>query len=148
MRPFEKDSPSPMRHCVRVGFVLFASAIAPPLITGCSLGPKAPPETPAPAAGALLPIESASVRADAQPEARWWESLGDPVLNDLVARADAGNQTLVATASNVRAAYAALGVTESVFGRVIEGALADHCHKTNPRIATADDYRSLLAQSM
>jgi 4-hydroxybutyrate dehydrogenase len=43
---------------------------------------------------------------------------------------------------------AALGVTESVFGRVIEGALADHCHKTNPRIATADDYRSLLAQSM
>ena len=43
---------------------------------------------------------------------------------------------------------AALGVTESVFGRVIEGALADHCHKTNPRIATADDYRTMLAQSM
>jgi len=78
----------------------------------CSLGPKAPPETPAPAAGALLPVDGASVRADAEPDARWWESLGDPVLNDLVARADAGNQTLAAAAANVRAAYAGLGVTE------------------------------------
>ena len=109
MRPFEKDPPSPRRHCVRVGLVLFASAFA----ASCSLGPKAPPETPAPAAGALLPLESPSVRADAQPEARWWESLGDPVLNDLVARADAGNQSLAAAEANVRAAYAGLGVTES-----------------------------------
>ncbi|MEY4117827.1 MAG: Antibiotic efflux pump outer membrane protein ArpC [Planctomycetota bacterium] len=112
MRPFEKDTPSPMRQCARVGLVLFASAFAPLSLTGCSLGPKAPPETPAPAAGALLPVESASVSADAEPEARWWESLGDPVLNDLVSRADAGNQTLAAAAANVRAAYAALGVTE------------------------------------
>ena len=100
-----------MRHCARVGFALFASAL---LIqsASCSLGPKAPPETPAPAAGALLPVDGASVRADAEPDARWWESLGDPVLNDLVARADAGNQTLAAAEANVRAAYAGLGVTE------------------------------------
>ncbi|HEV8314403.1 MAG TPA: iron-containing alcohol dehydrogenase [Burkholderiaceae bacterium] len=42
----------------------------------------------------------------------------------------------------------ALGVTEDLFDRVIEGALKDHCHKTNPRIATADDYREMLAASM
>jgi hypothetical protein len=42
----------------------------------------------------------------------------------------------------------ALGVTEGLFDRVIEGALKDHCHKTNPRIATADDYREMLAASM
>jgi hypothetical protein len=43
---------------------------------------------------------------------------------------------------------AALGVTESVFDRVIDGALADHCHKTNPREATREDYRELLLHSM
>jgi 4-hydroxybutyrate dehydrogenase len=43
---------------------------------------------------------------------------------------------------------AALGVTPELFDKVIEGAMADHCHKTNPRIATADDYRGMLAASM
>jgi alcohol dehydrogenase class IV len=42
----------------------------------------------------------------------------------------------------------AMGVTESLFDAVITGALADHCHKTNPRIATRDDYRGLLADSL
>ena len=43
---------------------------------------------------------------------------------------------------------AALGVGEDVFERVIDGALADHCHKTNPRIATRDDYRAMLFASL
>ncbi len=43
---------------------------------------------------------------------------------------------------------AAMGVGEDLFGRVIEGALADHCHKTNPRLATAQDYRDLLQSSL
>jgi len=41
-----------------------------------------------------------------------------------------------------------LGVQREWFDRVITGALADHCHKTNPRIATAKDYTDLLEQSM
>jgi len=41
-----------------------------------------------------------------------------------------------------------IGVSESVFPKIIEGALADHTHKTNPREATAEDYRELLASSM
>ncbi len=42
----------------------------------------------------------------------------------------------------------AMGVTEDLFGRVIDGALADHCHKTNPRIASRDEYHALLAESL
>jgi alcohol dehydrogenase class IV len=43
---------------------------------------------------------------------------------------------------------AALGVTEDLFERVIDGAMLDHCHKTNPRLATRDDYREMLLASM
>jgi 4-hydroxybutyrate dehydrogenase len=43
---------------------------------------------------------------------------------------------------------AAMGVTEGLFDQVITGALVDHCHKTNPRIASAQEYRDMLASSM
>ena len=32
---------------------------------------------------------------------------------------------------------AAMGVQREQFDQIIVGAMADHCHKTNPRIATA-----------
>jgi alcohol dehydrogenase class IV len=42
----------------------------------------------------------------------------------------------------------AMGVTPELFGRIVEGAMKDHCHKTNPRVATADEYLEILASSM
>lgn len=43
---------------------------------------------------------------------------------------------------------AELGVTHDMFERIISGALKDHSHKTNPREASAEDYRDMLERSM
>ena len=43
---------------------------------------------------------------------------------------------------------AEMGVTRAQFDQIITGALADHCHKTNPRLATAEDYIVMLDASM
>ena len=43
---------------------------------------------------------------------------------------------------------AVLGVTSSMYERIVDGAMADHCHKTNPRIANRDDYVAMLEASM
>jgi 4-hydroxybutyrate dehydrogenase len=56
------------------------------------------------------------------------------------------------TALNARlglpSGLAAMGVTPALFERVIDGAMADHCHKTNPRIATRDEYLTMLQEAM
>ena len=41
-----------------------------------------------------------------------------------------------------------MGVASASFGKIIEGALFDHCHKTNPRLASSADYTELLERSM
>ncbi|CDN87465.1 iron-containing alcohol dehydrogenase [Hydrogenophaga intermedia] len=43
---------------------------------------------------------------------------------------------------------AAMGVDRALFDRIIDGALADHCHKTNPRLASPQDYEAMLEASM
>jgi alcohol dehydrogenase class IV len=43
---------------------------------------------------------------------------------------------------------AEMGVQREQFDRIIAGAMADHCHKTNPRIATAGEYAEMLGNSL
>ena len=42
----------------------------------------------------------------------------------------------------------AMGVQRDWFEKIIHGAMQDHCHKTNPRIATAQDYEQMLLAAM
>jgi len=42
----------------------------------------------------------------------------------------------------------ALGVTEDMYPAAISMAMKDHCHFTNPRIATEQDYVEILRESM
>ena len=41
----------------------------------------------------------------------------------------------------------AMGVPKSVFGEMADKALKDHCHATNPRIATRDEYLAMLEEA-
>jgi alcohol dehydrogenase class IV len=41
-----------------------------------------------------------------------------------------------------------MGVDTGMFDKVVQGALADHCHRTNPREASADDYYRMLTESL
>jgi 4-hydroxybutyrate dehydrogenase len=43
---------------------------------------------------------------------------------------------------------AAMGVTDALFEEIIDHALLDHCHATNPRLASRDDYERMLRESM
>jgi 4-hydroxybutyrate dehydrogenase len=43
---------------------------------------------------------------------------------------------------------AEMGVQRDWFPRIIQNAMADHCHKTNPRLASEQDYEEMLTASM
>lgn len=85
------------------GFVLAGAAL-----TGCRLGPDyVPPEIRMP--DRWNQELSGGEFQDAQALVRWWEVLGDPTLDSLIERADAGNidvRTALARIDEARARYA------------------------------------------
>jgi alcohol dehydrogenase class IV len=86
--------------------------------------------------------QAASVREGARLE-RMAQAMGLAAADDVAPAISRMSQAL-----DLPGGLAALGVCSDLFPRIIEGALADHCHKTNPREATPADYQAMLLASL
>ena len=71
------------------------------------------------------------------------QTIGVATASDVAPAVKALNQRL-----GLPSGLAAMGVTEDMFPKIIASAMVDHCHFTNPRTPTAEDYTALLRQSM
>lgn len=112
------------------------------LLAGCTLGPnyagppQALPDAPMPATFARADRTSLTT---APPLADWWKPLGDPVLDDLIARALASNTDVTAGEARLRQARAALGQERANAGpSVSASALYAHAHVPGLDLGSSD----------
>lgn len=86
------------------------------LLAGCASPPATPPMAPpaAPATFAETEGRWAAVQpAEAQPRGAWWQVFGDPVLDDLVVRADRRNPSVQLAAARLAEARALLRTADA-----------------------------------
>lgn len=85
-----------------------AAALALILLGGCSMAPAyRPPATAVPQAYKEVEGWTAATPIDSTARGDWWETFGDPVLNDLEARAERASPTLAAALARYDQARAA-----------------------------------------
>ncbi|QDK35508.1 efflux transporter outer membrane subunit [Sphingomonas sp. IC081] len=88
---------------------LLAATLAATL-SGCTVGPNyAGPPKAAPVENTAFVRADAAAVSTAPPVAEWWKTLGDPALDDLEAKALAGNADVAAAEARLRQAAASLG---------------------------------------
>lgn len=89
----------------RIAFLLLVG------LTGCSMAPDyRPPATPVPRDFKELEGWTAATPMDQAPRGQWWKAFGDPVLNDLEARAEQASPTLAAALARYDQAKASAGI--------------------------------------
>jgi len=74
--------------------------------------------------------------------------LGEIADNAAAAEAVATAVSEMNARLNLPSGLAALGVTRADYAAIIKGAMADHCHAMNPRLATEADYTAMLDAAM
>ncbi len=81
---------------------------------------------------------------------RMAQAIGLPAHEEAASAAEAIAQAITQRNQQLGlpSGLAALGLSSDHFDHIIHGALADHSHKTNPRIASPEDYRHMLQESM
>ena len=85
--------------------------------------------------------EAPSVRAEGRMD-RLAQAIGLPEGGDVIQATRDLNRRL-----ELPAGLGALGVEPALYPRIVERALADHCHRTNPRLASEADYHGMLEAS-
>jgi hypothetical protein len=73
--------------------------------------------------------------------------LGEGLSHEAAAEAVATAVTALNARLGLPPGLGAMGVDASLHEAIIEHALLDHCHKTNPRLASAADYQEMLQAS-
>lgn len=86
---------------------LFAMAVTVVVASGCAVGPRFHNPGPKVPAGWQSPLPHEGKPAQL---VEWWKQLGDPLLVELVAEADAHNATLAAALATVKVARAGSGL--------------------------------------
>lgn len=106
---------------------LLACALSTALLGGCA----APPVQPAalPAAPAQFKEQALWQRGEARPDAdattpEWWPAYRDPVLDDLQARLQIGNENLKAAVAQVASARAVLAASHAAQGPTLSAGVA------------------------
>ncbi|QGP80645.1 efflux transporter outer membrane subunit [Sphingobium sp. CAP-1] len=118
------------------------------LLGGCSMAPTyQPPQIAAPAAYKEAAGWTDATPMDAVSRGAWWEAYGDPVLNDLEARAEAASPTLAAALARYDQALARAQVeasdllpTAGVDASGVRRRVSGNRFQGNGRAITYDDY--------
>ncbi|ENZ82939.1 efflux transporter outer membrane subunit [Caulobacter vibrioides] len=125
-----------------------AAILACLTLGACAAAPAyAPPKVETPAAFKEIGPWTPAAPADAEPRGAWWSAYGDPILDDLEARAEKANATLAAAVAAHDQAGALAAQARAAFLPEITGAGTGaryHRSDNTPlRVGGPDDYSNI-----